>query len=475
MCGYTVVYDTKKLWDYKPTTRDQYSRLSPELFHHIKTLGILRRAHQGRCAADYRPRHIPVVSSRGGIVSYSPAGQLNASLLPTVALSTGSKPRCATLGLANAHSVRNKTDLLIYHVLEHNLDLVALSETWLSADNNDKKTISDLTPAGYDFAHISRPERKCNQASKQKARKERGGGVGLLFRSSFKVTILPKRAFKTFEHMDVIARSSGGSLRLAIVYRPPPSKKNRLSTADLLEELPDFFEEYSLVPGRVIFLGDFNIHWNMPSNPARTKFANILDTFNLVQHVLESTHVDGNILDLVISRSCEVSILPSKVSTLASDHHWVHSQVSLEKSQVPRRDFTFRRFKSVDLSAFRLDISTSEIILQPANTVDQLYSQYSTVMSGLVDGHAPLCTCSMPVRSLVPWYRQDILEAKWMRQCRECTWQWSGLVVHYQIYRAQCTAVHNLIRSAKSDFYTILSFGNVKAISEPPIASWTDF
>ena len=136
MCGYTVVYDRKELWDYKPTTRDhQYSRLSPELFHHTKTLGILRRAHRGRCA-DYRSRRISVVSSRGGIVSYRPAGRLNASLLRTVALSTGGEPRCATLGLANAHSVRNKADLLTDHVLEHNLDLVALSETWLSADAN---------------------------------------------------------------------------------------------------------------------------------------------------------------------------------------------------------------------------------------------------------------------------------------------------------------------------------------------------
>ena len=75
-------------------------------------------------------------------------------------------------------------------------------------------------------------------------------------------------------------------------------------------------------------------------------------------------------------------------------------------------------------------------------------------MSGLVDAHAPLRTCHVPVRPLVPWCRQDIQETKRVRRCRERTWRRSGLVVHHQIYRAQCTAVHNLIRSAKSDFYT---------------------
>ena len=88
------------------------------------------------------------------------------------------RARCATLGLANAHSVRNKADLLTDHVLEHNLDLVALFETWLSADANDKKTISDLTPAGYAFVHIPRLKCKCNEASKQRKCKERGFGVG---------------------------------------------------------------------------------------------------------------------------------------------------------------------------------------------------------------------------------------------------------------------------------------------------------
>ena len=132
MCGYIVVYERKELWDYMPTTRDQYSRLSSEPFHHIKSLGTPRTAYRGRCAADYRPRRIPVVSSRE---ASSHIGQHVVWTIPfygTVALSTGGEP--------SAHLVRNKANLLINHVLEHILGLVALSETWLSADANDKKT-----------------------------------------------------------------------------------------------------------------------------------------------------------------------------------------------------------------------------------------------------------------------------------------------------------------------------------------------
>ena len=79
---------------------------------------------------------------------------------------------------------------------------------------------------------------------------------------------------------------------------------------------------------------------------------------------------------------------------------------------------------------------------------------FISLIISLVDAHAPLRTCRVPVHSLVPWYRQDIREAKRLRQCRERTWWQSGLVVHHQIYWALCTAIHNLIRSAKSDFYT---------------------
>ena len=44
------------------------------------------------------------------------------------------------------------------YVIDHNTDVVALTETWLKADDqhqDNAKYIGDVTPDGYDFKHVA--------------------------------------------------------------------------------------------------------------------------------------------------------------------------------------------------------------------------------------------------------------------------------------------------------------------------------
>ena len=77
---------------------------------------------------------------------------------------------CAKLALLNARSVRNKTDVITDYIHEHDLDIVALTEPWLTNDQKDTANIRKLTPDGYNFVHFPRSDRQ-------------GGGVGVLFKS----------------------------------------------------------------------------------------------------------------------------------------------------------------------------------------------------------------------------------------------------------------------------------------------------
>ena len=56
---------------------------------------------------------------------------------------------------------------------------------------------------------------------------------------------------------------------------------------------------------KLIILGDFNIHFDRPSNSITSKTLEILSTFNVVQAVKESTHVHEHILDWVLYREDE--------------------------------------------------------------------------------------------------------------------------------------------------------------------------
>lgn len=94
---------------------------------------------------------------------------------------------------------------------------------WLSTGEKDNKTIKDLTPAEYKFLHLPRKNR-------------RGDDIGLVYQSSFKVVVNRRDHMKSCEFVDVDVSSSGNSMKLVIIYCPPPSKKNKHSYADFLIE-----------------------------------------------------------------------------------------------------------------------------------------------------------------------------------------------------------------------------------------------
>ena len=89
----------------------------------------------------------------------------------------------------NIRSLKNKTTSLFDFIVSHNLDVLALTETWL-----------------------------CN-----------GGGVALIYKKdiSFR-NIVTTNEITQFELLDCIIKVNKLSTRVVVVYRPPPSCKNGL-------------------------------------------------------------------------------------------------------------------------------------------------------------------------------------------------------------------------------------------------------
>ena len=73
--------------------------------------------------------------------------------------------------LLNARSVCNKTLIIEDFVVEHAIDLLGMTETWLHL-KGDEVTIGELCPSGYRFVHTPRPIGT-------------GGGVGFLYKQGF--------------------------------------------------------------------------------------------------------------------------------------------------------------------------------------------------------------------------------------------------------------------------------------------------
>ncbi len=95
---------------------------------------------------------------------------------------------------------------------------------------------------------------------------------------------------------------------LIVIYRPLPSKKNKLTHSIFLHEFAEFIEVQTISTGRLLIIGDFNIHLGVPDDTTATAFNTMLESANLVQHIHSPIHQKGNTLDLVITRATENTI-----------------------------------------------------------------------------------------------------------------------------------------------------------------------
>ena len=114
-----------------------------------------------------------------------------------------------------------------------------------------------------------------------------GGGVGVLINDRVKLVtrLEPINNAVSFESMEMIITIVSISIRLVVIYRMPPSKKNKLKRGTFVTEFSDYLEKLSGLRGNLIIVGDFNINWLDTSDSKRRNLFNILETFGLVQRI----------------------------------------------------------------------------------------------------------------------------------------------------------------------------------------------
>ena len=61
----------------------------------------------------------------------------------------------------------------------------------------------------------------------------------------------------------------------------------------------------SIEPGKVLIVGDFNVHWDKQDPPETKEIQSLLASYNLQQYVMDATHKEGHILDWVVSRKSD--------------------------------------------------------------------------------------------------------------------------------------------------------------------------
>ena len=120
--------------------------------------------------------------------------------------------QCVKMGLANVRSGKRKREEIIHNMVEEELDLSFICETWI--DNDDSVTKAKLKTDLLSF-----------KGNKQRLGK--GGGVGLIYRKGYDVDVLELGELVSFEYcLYKITTSGKHQLMALLIYRPPYSEEH---------------------------------------------------------------------------------------------------------------------------------------------------------------------------------------------------------------------------------------------------------
>ena len=195
------------------------------------------------------------------------------------------------IGVVNARSLNQKHASIHDCISEFNLDVLAVTETWHS--NDQDLVLRRAVSSGYTCLAVARAESDFHIKGKM-ATDVRGGGVAVIHKDCWKSRRVNfQLELRSFEFLCARIDVNPTSI-LAI------SESFFKDFKKLLEKLVTFRCPITVV-------GGFNIHLEYPVDPHTVKFNEYLQSFGLVQHVNSPTHNKGGILDVFITRSDQPS------------------------------------------------------------------------------------------------------------------------------------------------------------------------
>jgi hypothetical protein len=248
----------------------------------------------------------------------------------------------------------------------------------------------------------------------------------------------------------------GNSVIVAIgLYRPPYSTKHPVTINTFLSEFAEYLESIALVEGHLLITGDFNIHVNDLSDSSATRFTNIINSMGLINHVDIPTHVQGHTLDLIITRaSTDFHITDVQATHYISDHSFICAITSLTKPVSGVKYVTRCKLGHVNMDSFKKDLQESDFCKHPANTLDELVSQYDESLKKVLDLHAPAKSKVIRVTSVIPWFTSELGELKLRRRKSEYKWKASKQEEHYQDFKALRNEFTYQCKQRKKEYYT---------------------
>ena len=102
------------------------------------------------------------------------------------------------------------------------------------------------------------------------------------------------------------------------------------------------------------------------------------------------------------------------------------------------------------------DLANSELCKNSPDDLEEFLLSHNKTLIAVLDKHAPVKTRTIVMRPLVPWYTDEIRQAKRERRKAERRWRLSKLDSDLAVFKVKRNAVNNLMNKARQAFYTKL-------------------
>lgn len=299
----------------------------------------------------------------------------------------------------NVRSLWPKIHSLNLWLTDHNLDVVTLSESWLTRNIMD----SLLDFPNYE---VIRADRTTGS---------RGGGLVTLLNKSKGIVCNPSK-FANLAVMDRNAEIQVFQLKprnikkmiILNCYRPPSGNTDTFldhlhSILDQIEKLDEF---------EIYICGDMNIDYNLTNSPGFKKLKHLETKYNLSQIIKSPTRctaTTNSILDLIFTNSSCIAFA-SPIEVNISDHEPVVAVRKSARFKLPKVNFTCRSYHNYSREAFQRDLTEHDWSdFFDNEDVNQLWDEMEQTILASADTHCPYKSyheCAV----LAPWLSQDLLE-----------------------------------------------------------------
>jgi hypothetical protein len=116
-----------------------------------------------------------------------------------------------------------------------------------------------------------------------------------------------------------------------------------------------------------------------------------------------------------------------------SDHSAVFCDLLVKKPPFEKIVSRCRKLKTINFDFFSNEIAESHLITSPLSDLHGLLHQYDSVLTSVLDHHAPSKERIITLRPSSPWYTAEIIAEKIKRRRLKKSWRKSHLIIDRQL------------------------------------------